>query len=222
MSLSRRNGNAVARHTITSHQTLNDMDEQDTGGNPMNQDIFAGQWKQMRGTLKAWWGKLADSDFDWIGGQTDKLIGLVQEKYGYTREQAQHEVERRLKEYGDTMDSRSGSGMPEAAGAVASMTAKAQELGATAASKVGEAATAVGEQMGSLASTIRDNAPHEGAIATAATAVAGGLESASSYLHEKDYANLATDLTALVRRYPVQALLVGVGLGYVLARRTKG
>ena len=140
----------------------------------MNQDIFAGQWKQMRGTLKAWWGKLTDSDFDRIGGQTDKLIGLVQERYGYVREQAQHEVERRMKEYGDKMDSRSGSGMPEAAGAVASMTAKAQELGATDASKVGEAATAVGEQMGSLASAIRDNAPHDGAIATAATAVAGG------------------------------------------------
>jgi len=189
--------------------------------NPMNQDVFAGQWRQMRGTLKAWWGKLADSDFDRIGGQTDKLIGLVQERYGYVREQAQHEVERRMKEYGDKMDS-SGSGMPEAAEAVASMTAKAQELGATAASKVGEAATAVGEQMGSLASAIRDNAPHDGAIATAATAVAGGLESASSYLHEKEYANLATDLTALVRRYPVQSLLVGVGLGYVLARGTKG
>ena len=188
----------------------------------MNQDIFAGQWRQMRGTLKSWWGKLADSDFDQIGGQTDKLIGLVQERYGYVREQAQHEVERRMKEYGDKMDSRSGSGMPEAAEAVASMTTKAQELGATAASKVGEAATAVGEQMGSLASAIRDNAPHDGAIATAATAVAGGLESASSYLHEKEYANLATDLTALVRRYPVQSLLVGVGLGYVLARSTKG
>jgi len=37
--------------------------------NPMNQDIFAGQWKQMRGTLKSWWGKLADDDFEWIGGR---------------------------------------------------------------------------------------------------------------------------------------------------------
>ena len=188
----------------------------------MNQDIFAGQWKQMRGTLKAWWGKLADSDFDRIGGQMDKLIGLVQEKYGYARDQAQQEVERRLKEYSDTMGGRSGSGTPDADGAVASMTAKAQELGATAASKASEAATAVGEQMGSLAGVIRDNAPREGAIATAATAVAGGLESASSYLQEKEYENIVTDLTALVRRYPVQSLLVGVGLGYLLARSTKG
>ena len=76
--------------------------------------------------------------------------------------------------------------------------------------------------MGSLAGVIRDHAPHDGAIATAATTVAGGLESASTYLKEKDYENLATDLTALVRRYPVQALLVGVGLGYLLARSTKG
>ena len=50
----------------------------------MNQDIFAGQWKQMRGALKSWWGKLADDDFDRIGGQKDQLIGLVQEKYGHT------------------------------------------------------------------------------------------------------------------------------------------
>jgi hypothetical protein len=38
---------------------------------PMNQDIFAGQWKQMRGELKAWWGKLADDDFERIGGRTN-------------------------------------------------------------------------------------------------------------------------------------------------------
>ena len=189
--------------------------------NQMNQDIFAGQWKQMRGTLKSWWGKLADDDFDRIGGQKDQLIGLVQEKYGHTRDQAQQEVERCFKEYSDKMSGPSSSGMPEANGAVAEMTAKAQELGVIAASMAGEAATAVGETMGSLASVIRDNAPHEGTITSAATAVAGGLESASSYLQEKGYENIATDLTAVIRRYPVQALLVGVGLGYVLARLTR-
>jgi uncharacterized protein YjbJ (UPF0337 family) len=74
----------------------------------MDQDIFAGHWQQMRGTLQTWWGKLVDSDFDRIGGQTDKLIGLLQEKYGYARAQAQHEVEQRLKEYGDTMRGPNG------------------------------------------------------------------------------------------------------------------
>jgi uncharacterized protein YjbJ (UPF0337 family) len=69
--------------------------------NPMNQDILAGKWKQMRGELKTWWSKLNDDDFDRISGQKDKLIGLLQERYGYAREQAEQEVERRLQEYGD-------------------------------------------------------------------------------------------------------------------------
>jgi len=67
----------------------------------MNADVFAGQWKQMRGELKSWWGKLADDDLDRIGGQKDKLIGLVQEKYGYARATAEQEVERRFKEFAD-------------------------------------------------------------------------------------------------------------------------
>jgi len=57
--------------------------------NPVNQDILAGNWKQMRGELKTWWGKLTDDDVDRIGGQKDKLVGLIQERYGYTREQAE-------------------------------------------------------------------------------------------------------------------------------------
>ena len=133
----------------------------------MNQDIFAGQWRQMRGALKSWWGKLTDDDFDRIGEQKGQLISLVQEKYGYTRDQAQQEVERRFKAYADNMSGPSSSEIPEANGAVAEMTAKAQDLGVTAATMAGGAATAVGETMGSLASVIRDNAPHEGTIASA-------------------------------------------------------
>src|SRR4029453_1744837 len=71
------------------------------GGVTMNEDVFAGQWKQMRGELKSWWGKLADDDLDRIGGQKNKLIGLVQEKYGYARVNAEEEVERRFKEFAD-------------------------------------------------------------------------------------------------------------------------
>jgi uncharacterized protein YjbJ (UPF0337 family) len=178
--------------------------------NLMNEDVFAGQWKQMRGELRSWWGKLADDDLDRIDGQKDKLIGLVQEKYGYARDHAEQEVERRLKEFGD-----------KTGGAVATMTAKAQELGSTTAKKANEAATVVGEKIGSLASVIRANAPHEGAVGAGATTVADGLESASSYLREKKFEHLAKDVTALVRTYPIQSLLIGVGLGYLLARRTR-
>jgi uncharacterized protein YjbJ (UPF0337 family) len=173
----------------------------------MNRDILAGKWKQMRGELKTWWGKLTDDDVDRIGGQKDKLVGLIQERYGYTREQAEQEVERRLQEYDDKTD-----------GAVANMSAKARELGATAARKANEAAPVIGEKMKSLASVIREKAPR---LATSASKVADGLESASNYLQEKKFEHLGEDFKGLVRRYPLRSLLIGLGLGFLLVGRKR-
>jgi uncharacterized protein YjbJ (UPF0337 family) len=61
----------------------------------MNNDIFEGKWKQVRGKAKEWWGKLTDDDLDKVEGKFDKLIGLLQEKYGYTKQQAIEEWEKR-------------------------------------------------------------------------------------------------------------------------------
>jgi uncharacterized protein YjbJ (UPF0337 family) len=184
--------------------------ENNVESNPINQDILAGKWKQMRGELKTWWGKLTDDDVDRIGGEKDKLIGLLQERYGYSREQAEQEVERRLQEYGGKIRR-----------AVGTMSVKAREFGATAAKKANQAAPAIGEKMKSLASVIRGKAPQEGKIGTTATKVAGGLESASYYLQEKKFDHLGEDFRSLVRRYPLQSVLVGLGLGFLLARRNK-
>jgi len=60
----------------------------------LNQDVLAGKWKQTRGKIKQVWGKLTDNDLDRISGQIDQLIGVVQERYGYTREQAEKEVDK--------------------------------------------------------------------------------------------------------------------------------
>jgi uncharacterized protein YjbJ (UPF0337 family) len=62
----------------------------------MNKDVFEGKWKEMRGQIKEWWGKLTDDDLDRVEGKTDQFIGLLQQKYGYTKEYAQEEINRRL------------------------------------------------------------------------------------------------------------------------------
>jgi uncharacterized protein YjbJ (UPF0337 family) len=59
-----------------------------------NRDVLIGKWKQVRGQVKQFWGKLTDNDLDRISGRFDELVGLLQERYGHTREQAQKEVER--------------------------------------------------------------------------------------------------------------------------------
>ena len=67
----------------------------------MNKDVFEGKWKEMRGQAKVWWGKLTDDDLEQAGGKADQLIALLQQKYGYTREKAEQEFDRRLKEAED-------------------------------------------------------------------------------------------------------------------------
>jgi uncharacterized protein YjbJ (UPF0337 family) len=65
----------------------------------MNKDILEGQWKQIRGEAKAWWGKLTDDDLERAAGKFDVLAGLLQEKYGYTRQRAADEIDKRVTEY---------------------------------------------------------------------------------------------------------------------------
>ncbi len=64
----------------------------------MNQDIFEGKWKEKKGQAKVWWGKLTDDDLQQVDGKADQLIGKLQQKYGYTKEQAEEEVNRRLED----------------------------------------------------------------------------------------------------------------------------
>jgi len=64
----------------------------------MNKDIFKGKWKEMRGQIKEWWGKLTDDDLEQAAGNAEQIVGLLQQKYGYTRQRAEEEFNRRIKE----------------------------------------------------------------------------------------------------------------------------
>jgi uncharacterized protein YjbJ (UPF0337 family) len=59
----------------------------------MNEDILKGKWRQLKGEVKSQWGKLTDDDLDRAEGDAEKLIGRVQERYGYQRDEAKREVD---------------------------------------------------------------------------------------------------------------------------------
>ncbi len=59
----------------------------------MNEDIFKGMWKQVRGRAKQVWGDLTDDDLAKIDGSYDRFVGVLQEKYGYTKEEAQEKID---------------------------------------------------------------------------------------------------------------------------------
>jgi len=58
----------------------------------MGDDILAGKFKQLRGRLKERWGDLTDDELMQSEGNADRLAGLLQEKYGYTKERAKQEL----------------------------------------------------------------------------------------------------------------------------------
>jgi len=54
----------------------------------MNWDQISGQWTQLRGSLREKWGKLTDDDLETAAGNKDKLVGLLQERYGLAKDKA--------------------------------------------------------------------------------------------------------------------------------------
>jgi len=59
----------------------------------LNEDILKGKWHQLKGGIKAKWGELTDDDLAMVDGQSEKLMGTLQTKYGYSKEKAQQEYD---------------------------------------------------------------------------------------------------------------------------------
>jgi uncharacterized protein YjbJ (UPF0337 family) len=59
----------------------------------MNKDQVKGKWDQIKGRAKKAWGELTDDDFQKADGSLDKLYGIIQEKFGDTKEGAQKKLD---------------------------------------------------------------------------------------------------------------------------------
>ena len=51
-----------------------------------------GNWKQFKGKAQAKWGDVTDDEWDVIEGNRERLIGMIQERYGKARDEAEKEV----------------------------------------------------------------------------------------------------------------------------------
>jgi uncharacterized protein YjbJ (UPF0337 family) len=59
----------------------------------MNWDRIEGTWKQYKGKALETWGDLTDDEFDRVAGKREQMIGLVQQKYGKAKDEAEREVD---------------------------------------------------------------------------------------------------------------------------------
>ncbi len=59
----------------------------------MNWNDASARWQQLKGSVRKQWGKLTDDDVAEIKGDRDKLVGKLQERYGYERAKAEELVD---------------------------------------------------------------------------------------------------------------------------------
>jgi hypothetical protein len=98
---------------------------------------------------------------------------------------------------------------------------RAGEVATDVSHRASEAVSRVGDKMSSLGTTLRDRGPHGGVLGQASSAMASGLETGGHYLKEQGLQGMFQDVQVLIRRFPVAALCVGVGFGFLLARATR-
>jgi len=95
--------------------------------------------------------------------------------------------------------------------------------------KVGEAASAVGQRVEdattnvakgaqSLADTVRKQGPQEGVLGQATRTVASSLEQAGRYVEDKHLTGMADDIGSMIKSHPIPAVLIGLGVGFLLGR----
>lgn len=59
----------------------------------MNEDRIRGDWKQLKGKAKEKWGELTDDDVARVDGQRDQLAGVLQQKYGIAKDEAERQID---------------------------------------------------------------------------------------------------------------------------------
>jgi hypothetical protein len=140
---------------------------------------------------------------------------------------------------GNEARSNAGQTFDKARDAAANVAEKAKDVAGQAVDRAREAASSVGGMVSDAAKTvghkaddltaqagagiknfgdtIREHAP-QGMLGDAARTVASTTKQVGSYLEEEKLSGMFEDVTNLIKRNPIPAILVGVGLGVLIGR----
>jgi ABC-type transporter Mla subunit MlaD len=114
------------------------------------------------------------------------------------------------------------SAMDKTREVASSVADKSRDMASRVGQKADDMAGRAGSALESAAGTVREHAPQSGVFGSAASKVADTLESGGRYLREEGVTGLAEDLTDMIRRNPIPAMLLGLGVGFLLARALSG
>jgi ElaB/YqjD/DUF883 family membrane-anchored ribosome-binding protein len=104
---------------------------------------------------------------------------------------------------------------------IESARAKTQEFASATAARARDMTSRFGHRVREFAGKVREGSPHEKVRATT-NQVADTLENAGTYLEDKSFQGMIDDVAGVIRKYPMQSLLIGIGIGFLLSRKKTG
>jgi len=155
----------------------------------VNEQVFKGNWTEIRGRVKEKWGALTDDDLVLAEGNLDQLIGIVQRRTGESREKIEHEMDQMTRDYGSRMD-------------------RIRQQASSAASTAGETARQYAGQAGETARQYADQANEMARHQYETLQQQYGRAAA-------DLRGRYSDAEAVVRRSPMESLVVAFGAGLI-------
>lgn len=70
----------------------------------LNQEQFNGKWNEIKGGIRNLWGKLTDDELESIKGNLTEVTGLVQQKYGDTKEEIRAKFDQLMDSFDNDTD----------------------------------------------------------------------------------------------------------------------
>jgi uncharacterized protein YjbJ (UPF0337 family) len=74
------------------------------GGCMLNENQIKGKWKEVKGGIRALWGKITDDELETTKGDLESVKGLVREKHGESQSDINGKIERLLASFDNEVD----------------------------------------------------------------------------------------------------------------------
>ena len=69
-----------------------------------NEDQIKGKWTEFKGGIRNLWGRITDDDLEMTKGNSMKISGLIQNKYGETKEVVKEKLDKLLDSFDNETD----------------------------------------------------------------------------------------------------------------------
>jgi len=97
---------------------------------------------------------------------------------------------------------------------------QASKAGAYIESRAEDATSSIGSGLKAAGESVRNYAPQDGRLGQASSAVAQTLSQTGDYIEREGLGGIANDIATLIKKNPIPTLLLGIGLGFLIASAT--